>query len=174
MDRVIPKRLSLKCRFILLLHFSIQYPGLFMDTFIKLEVKYLLNEDMADNKFVTLVSIFYDYFDNNILVKSTRKNLEFVVYEKSRTGNYNLFWWISFNDLCLSKCRNYYDMKLMVLIRKKRLSNVNAAQNFVIRNKLNQARPFWKWLYKFVLQSNYQICIVFSFLEIENYYFCLT
>lgn len=54
-----------------------------MDTFIKLEVKYLLNEDMADNKFVTLVSIFYDYFDNNILVKSTRKNLEFVVYEKA-------------------------------------------------------------------------------------------
>ena len=173
MDRVIPKRSSLKCQFILLLHFSIQYPGLFMDTFIKLEVKYLLNEDMVDNKFVTLVSIFYDYFDNNILVKSTRKNLKFVVYKKNRTGNDNLFWWISFNDLCLSKCRNYYKVKLMVLIRKKRLSNVNAAQNFVIRNKLNHARPFWKWLYKFVLQSNYQLCIVFSFLEIKNCYFCL-
>ena len=74
-----------------LLHFSIQYPGLFMDTFIKLEVKFMLKEDMADNKFVTLISIFYDYFDNDILVKSTRKNLKFVVYEKNRTGNDNLF-----------------------------------------------------------------------------------
>ena len=61
-----------------------------MDTIISLDIDFRLNEEVQLKKFVALVTIFYDYFDNGVLVERAKKNIKFTVMTEQggKEGNF--------------------------------------------------------------------------------------
>ena len=58
-----------------------------MDTFISLDVTFKVNEKIQVDKLVLLITIFYDYFDNNKLVERAKKNVKVIeAYNNKREG----------------------------------------------------------------------------------------
>ena len=63
---------------LLLIHVLFQYPGLFMDSFISLDLDFRLNGNKQHKKFTILTTIFYDLFDENILVQNLKKHIKII------------------------------------------------------------------------------------------------
>ena len=58
-----------------------------MDTFISLDITFKVNEKIQVDKLVLLITIFYDYFDNNKLVERAKKNVKVIeAYNNKREG----------------------------------------------------------------------------------------
>lgn len=58
-----------------------------MDTFISLDITFKVNENLQVDKLVLLITIFYDYFNNNKLVERAKKNVKVIkAYSNKREG----------------------------------------------------------------------------------------
>ena len=58
-----------------------------MDSFISLDITFKVNNNLQVDKLVLLITIFYDYFDNNKLVERAKKNVKVIeAYSNKREG----------------------------------------------------------------------------------------
>ena len=70
----------------LLIHVLFQYPGLFMDSIISLNLDFRLDGNKRHSQFIILTTIFYDHFDENILVQNVKRNIKIITEYKRKSG----------------------------------------------------------------------------------------